>query len=182
MERRTFLVLMSLGGIASTSPLFLKTILAQTQELKTSKSSQSKAEEFYVAPNGNDAWSGKQATPNPANTDGPFASIARSRDAIRQLKQQQGGKLKQPVTVFLRGGTYFLVEPLTFTPQDSGTAESPITYAAYQNEKPVISGGRVIKNWQSETVDGKQLWVAEIPEVQQGKWFFRQLWINGERR
>jgi parallel beta-helix repeat protein len=182
MERRTFLVLMSLGGIASTSPLFLKTILAQTQEPKTSKSSQSKAEEFYIAPNGNDAWSGKQATPNAANTDGPFASIARSRDAIRQLKQRQGGKLKQPVTVFLRGGTYFLVEPLTFTPQDSGTAEAPITYTAYQNEKPVISGGRVIKNWQSETVDGKQLWVAEIPEVQQGKCFFRQLWVNGERR
>jgi hypothetical protein len=137
---------------------------------------------FYVASSGNDAWTGKQATPNSANTDGPFATIARARNAIRELKRQQGGVLKQPVTVFLRGGTYFIAEPLVFTPEDSGTADSPIAYAAYQDEKPIISGGRRIAGWKTVTRDGKQVWAADLPEVKAGKWFFRQLWVNGERR
>lgn len=32
------------------------------------------------------------------------------------------------------------------------------------------------------TVEGKNLWAATIPEVQQGKWFFRQLWSDGQRQ
>jgi len=31
-------------------------------------------------------------------------------------------------------------------------------------------------------VDGKKLWAADIPEVREGKWYFRELWVNGERR
>ena len=41
---------------------------------------------FYVATNGNDAWSGKLPAPNDAKTDGPFATITKARDAVRQLK------------------------------------------------------------------------------------------------
>ena len=77
---------------------------------------------FHVAPNGNDQWSGAPAEPNAAKTDGPFATLARARDAVRAWKGQQGGSLKAPVTVFLRGGTYFLKEALALTPQDSGSS------------------------------------------------------------
>lgn len=137
---------------------------------------------FYVAPNGNDEWSGKLDKPNDANTDGPFASLNRARDAIRKLKSQQGGALQQPVTVYVRGGTYFLKETLIFTPEDSGTADCPVTFSAYQDEKPVISGGRRITGWKRATVDGKQLWTAEIGEAKDGRWFFRQVWVNNQRR
>jgi len=135
---------------------------------------------FYVAPNGNDAWSGTRATPNAKGTDGPFATIARARDAVRQLRAQ--GKLKRPVTVSIRGGTYFLKEPLVFTPEDSGTAECPVTYAAYRGEKPVISGGRRITGWKQTVVHGKPAWQADLPEVRRGEWYFRQLFVNGKRR
>ena len=47
---------------------------------------------FYVAPNGRDAWSGTLAEPNGAGTDGPFATLARARDAIRQLKSTAIGR------------------------------------------------------------------------------------------
>lgn len=103
---------------------------------------------LYVAPDGNDAWSGKLASPNRRKSDGPFATLQRARDAVRELKRQQGGTLKQPVTVSVRRGTYFLAEPLVFTPEDSGGANAPVTYAAYQKEKPVISGGRKLGNWE----------------------------------
>jgi hypothetical protein len=135
---------------------------------------------FYVSPSGNDSWSGKLAAPNRAKTDGPFATITRARDAVRALKDQQGG-LKQPVVIYLREGTYYISEPLTFTPEDSGTAEFPITYASYKNEKPVISGGKNITGWKQTEVDGKKLWVVDLPQVKSGDWYFRQLFA-GERR
>ena len=51
--------------------------------------------------------------------------LTRARDAVRALKREQGGSLKQPVTIRLRGGTYALSEHVTFTPEDSGTEKSP---------------------------------------------------------
>ncbi|MER3501778.1 MAG: hypothetical protein C4295_09995 [Candidatus Fervidibacterota bacterium] len=136
---------------------------------------------FYVAPNGNDAWSGRLASPNRTKTDGPFATLPRALDAVRELKRQHGGTLRQPVTIYLRGGTYFLREPVTLTPEHSGTPQCPVTITAYRNEKPILSGGRRITGWKLATLNGKRVWTAEISEVREGKWFFRQLWVNGKR-
>jgi parallel beta-helix repeat protein len=138
--------------------------------------------DFYVAPNGNDAWSGRLPEPNEEGTDGPFATISRARDAIRELKRQYDGTLKQPVNIFIRGGVYFLKEPLIFTPEDSGTREYPITYTAYKEEVPIISGGEVIKNWKEGIINGKKIWEAEIPDVRRGRYYFHQIWVNGQRR
>ncbi|HYG33945.1 MAG TPA: right-handed parallel beta-helix repeat-containing protein, partial [Clostridia bacterium] len=52
---------------------------------------------------------------------------------------------------------------------------------AYGNERPVLSGGRRISGWKPVTVSGRQMWAAEIPEVKEGKWFFKELWVNGQR-
>jgi len=131
---------------------------------------------LYVAPGGNDAWSGRLAKPNAARTDGPLASLAGARDAIRRLKKRGG--LKQPVRVLFADGTYFITEPVVFTPEDSGTAETPIVYQAAEGAKPVFHGGRVIRGFEKGR-DG--VWSVRIPEVVAGKWYFEQLWINGRR-
>lgn len=123
---------------------------------------------YYVAPTGSDQASGKQGA--------PFATIEHARDVVRSLKHSG-----TPVTIYLRGGTYSLSRPLHFAPEDSGTAEAPVTYAAYKNEHPVISGGRAITGWKETSVDGKYLWAVDIPSVREGKWYFRELWINGHR-
>ena len=53
--------------------------------------------------------------------------------------------------------------------------------AAYRNEQPVLSGGRRITGW--EKVEGKSgWWRATLPEVREGKWYFHQLFINGQRK
>src|SRR3954451_16878154 len=83
---------------------------------------------FYVSPAGNDAWSGTAAEPNAGKTDGPFATPAKARDAVRAARQ--GGEAGGGGTVSLRGGTYGLAEPLALTPDDSGTAARPLTFAA----------------------------------------------------
>src|SRR5688572_28070765 len=74
--------------------------------------------------------------------NGPLKSLAEARDAIRALKAK--GPLREPVRVVIAGGTYYMTEPVLFTPQDSGSAQAPISYEASPNVKPIISGGRRI--------------------------------------
>lgn len=147
---------------------------------------------FYVSARGNDAWSGK--LPNPRRADGPFASLARARDAVRQLKKQGG--LTRPVTIYVRGGEYALGETLEFTPLDSGTAQCPVTYTAYRNEISVLSSDRVVTGWRRVMSMGagssstgandsgpeqSALWTADVPGVKEGKWYFRELFVNDRR-
>ena len=75
-------------------------------------------------------------------------------------------------------GTYCLTETLVLEPQDSGTADCPITYAALAGARPIISGGRTITGWKQQEAG---LWTAEVPEASGRKWPFRQLWVNGRR-
>lgn len=129
---------------------------------------------LYVAPNGNDAWSGRLSAPNADGTDGPFATVTGARDAIRKLKATVSG----PIEVQLREGVYRVSEPIMFTPEDSGSELARITYTCFGYEKPVISGGVPISGWKQEG----NLWVAELPEAAAGAWNFTALWVNGEYR
>ena len=132
---------------------------------------------LFVAPDGNDAWSGSLPRANEARTDGPLASVTAARDALRRLKRQ--GKLEAPVRVRIQPGTYHLDRPLIFTPEDSGVPGAPITYeAADPSRPPVFSGGRRIRGF----APGKNgVWSVHLPEVAAGTWMFEQLWINGRR-
>jgi hypothetical protein len=132
---------------------------------------------YYVSTHGNDAWSGRLPEADAAGADGPFATPERARDEVRRLKA--AGPLTQPLTVLLRGGTYRTDKAIEFTPADSGTAEAPVTYAAYPGEQPVISGGRLLAGWRKG--EGA-LWTTEIPEVKAGAWYFHQLFVDGQRR
>jgi len=132
---------------------------------------------FYVATDGDDAWSGQLSAPNAAGTDGPYATLSRARDAIRELKATTG--LQQRVNVLIRGGTYYLPEPLSLGPQDSGTEQCPIRYRAYRREKPVLCGGKIITGWRPYEGEIMQ---CSLPEVKAGNWKFRQLFFNGQRQ
>ncbi len=114
---------------------------------------------LWVSPDGDDA--------SPGTRERPLATLAGARNAIRRLQPLTG-----PVQVWILPGTYLLSEPVVFTPEDSGTAEFPIVYAAASPEKPVFSGGRAIKGFrQSES----GVWTAQAP------FRFEQLWVNGRR-
>ena len=64
----------------------------------------------------------------------------------------------------IRGGTYFLPRPIHFGPEDSGTAQVPIVYEAYGQERPVLSGGVKLDGWQVGA-DGR--WHKVLDEVKQ---------------
>ncbi|MCI0491356.1 MAG: right-handed parallel beta-helix repeat-containing protein [Planctomycetes bacterium] len=131
---------------------------------------------MYVAPDGNDAWSGRLAVPNADRTDGPLASLKGARNAIR--RQKAAGELVEPMQVLIADGEYHLQEPLILTPEDSGTDACEIRYEATPGAHPVFTGGRKITGFQ-QLEDGN--WMARIPEVAAGGWYFEQLWVNGRR-
>ena len=136
--------------------------------------------ELFVSTEGRDDWSGRQASPNSSKSDGPFATLPTALNAARIAR----GNNTAPdgITIWLRGGLYELPEPIKLIPEDSGAdPQHPLLIAAYKSEKAVLSGGRRVTGW--HPVPGKpSLWQADVPAVREGNWYFRQLFINGERK
>ena len=129
--------------------------------------------QLYVASNGNDRWSGHLAAPNASRTDGPFATPQRAQQEVHALRK--GGD-REHLTVSLRGGTYYLSSPLVFTSQNSGTHGAPVVYAAYKNEKSVLSGGTRLHLTWTPYRDG--ILQAKAPAGM----VTDQLFVNGERQ
>lgn len=126
------------------SPLFLLLLLPL---LLFSVCSSNEAN-FYVSTAGNDAWSGTLAEPNPAGTDGPFATLERAQEAVRSFKSTssipEGG-----LHVLIRGGVYPRSASFRLDSLDSGTETEPIVWAAYQGEEVRLSGGQPISGFDS---------------------------------
>jgi hypothetical protein len=103
--------------------------------------------DFYLSPQGSDAWSGRLAEPNAQQSDGPFATLERARDAVRDLKKSRAGN----VLVLIRGGPYLLEQTVVFGVEDSGAGAATVTYAAYPGETPVFSAARAVTGWKKVT-------------------------------
>ncbi len=109
--------------------------------------------DFYVAPDGNNSWSGKLAAPNPEKADGPFATIEQAQRAVRELKSKIYLPKPKPIEtrwigsphqygsggdilVLIRGGYYSLDKPLRFTAVDGGERiETNLPSGAFEYHK-----------------------------------------------
>ncbi|MBI5690421.1 MAG: right-handed parallel beta-helix repeat-containing protein [Verrucomicrobia bacterium] len=103
------------------------------------------AADLYVAPTGNDAWSGTLPEPAAGGRDGPFASLERARDEIRH--RRAAGAASERYIVHLRAGRYSLGRTVQFDARDSGTPTAPVEWRAYRGERPLIVGGRSIRGF-----------------------------------
>jgi parallel beta-helix repeat protein len=126
---------------------------------------------FYVSPEGSDDWSGTLDKPNDSGTDGPFATVARARDAVREVIADG---MAGDVEVLLRGGEHYIDETLTFDESDSGRDGFEVVYKAYPGEKPVLYAGRAITGWEPYEGD---IYKAQVDEG----WVFHTLAENGVR-
>ncbi|HJV48214.1 MAG TPA: right-handed parallel beta-helix repeat-containing protein [Geothrix sp.] len=131
---------------------------------------------FYVSTEGSDAWSGRLSAPNAARTDGPFATVSRARDALRALRTEAGPP--GPMIVQIRGGQYFLEQPIRFGVEDSGTEQAPVSYTAYPGEHPEFIGGRRLV---PPAFTPSQPVVFNLPDTGSGPWAFRSLFVDGRR-
>jgi hypothetical protein len=135
---------------------------------------------LYVSPQGSDAWSGRRPAPSADRRDGPFATLSAALEAARQARKN-GGSSPASVNLWLRAGNYALSAPVELTVDDSGAdAKHPLTIAAYGSEGPIVTGGQRVTGW--KPMPGRPgIWQAEVPEVGEGKWYFRSLFVNGRR-
>ena len=73
----------------------------------------------------------------------PFKTITEAQAKIREMKAGEGLPVGG-VTVLVKDGAYRLSESLIFTEEDSGTAESPITYVSESEFGAVLTGGLIL--------------------------------------
>jgi len=108
----------------------------------------------YVSPTGNDAHSG-------LTDKQPVATVAKALELVKSKGIKQ---------LTLLEGVHRIEQPLILTPEFSGL---------YINGPGTISGGKPITGWKPYK-DG--IWQAEIPTAKDGKWSFRQIYVNGDLR
>jgi len=137
---------------------------------------ESSTKTFYVASNGNDQWTGDLPTPDLSGKDGPFATLQKARDAIRELKKSGS---QDAFTVLVRDGIYYLNETFILRPEDSGTKSHPLVFRAFENEHPILSGARRINNF--EPYKG-QILKANLTGIAIGSYPVRQLFADGKRQ
>ncbi|MDH7570219.1 MAG: hypothetical protein QHJ73_11615, partial [Armatimonadota bacterium] len=116
---------------------------------------------LYVAPAGNDAWTGRLSAPNNTQTDGPLATLEAARDAARRTGARR---------IVLLPGDYFLAKTLELDRRDNG-----LTIEASEAGKVVLYGGTRVTGWRP---DGDRFWCADLPGVKEGTWDFRALVVN----
>src|ERR1017187_1318145 len=91
--------------------------------------------DYYVSPSGSDSNAGSEGS--------PFATLAGARNAIRTLKSTSGLPVGG-VNVWLRAGYYNQSSTFALTSGDSGSAGSPIVYAAFPGEQAFITGAATL--------------------------------------
>lgn len=114
---------------------------------------------YYVSPNGNDS--------NPGTESSPFQTFGKAKEVVRSIAKSEA------TTVYLRKGTYNLIQPLVFDEGDSGQPGAKVRWQGYPGENVVVSGGRTISGW---TAVGDGSYRANAQGLN-----FRQLYINGKR-
>jgi hypothetical protein len=115
------------------------------------------SQELFISKNGNDK--------NPGTRDKPLASF--------EAAQLKARKIKGPVTVFIREGTYYFTKPLVFTSLDSRKPNEALKFTPYLSEKVTISSAAHLKlKW--EPYRGNIL-KAKAPKGI----LFDQIFVNG---
>jgi hypothetical protein len=140
-------------------------VLSSFAAEETKASGLIKSSTFFVAPNGNDSWSGRIPRANADRTDGPFATL----HAACRASRKPGTKRQRKVIV--QAGQYFFDKPLVLNVQDAG-----LTIEAAPGATVCLYGGRKVAGWKK---DGEKFYSAALPGIKEGKWDFRCLVVNG---
>jgi|GEM_PF-187905 len=110
---------------------------------------------------------------NPGTKEKPFATIKRAKEEIRKIKEK--GLPEGGITVYLRGGRYFISESILFGKDDSGNENAPVVYRSYSGEEARFIGGSQVSNFKLLTDPGTlkllppeargKVWAADLKEA-----------------
>jgi len=123
---------------------------------------------IYVATDGCDD--------NPGTEQEPVATLQKAQELVRGLIAGS----KEPLTVWLQPGTYYVGQSLVFGPEDSGTKETPVTWQAVHEGTVTISGGmRLQCDWKQYK---ENIFVCDLPAIKEGMLKFSELYVNKKRQ
>ena len=89
----------------------------------------------------------------------PFKDIAAAKAAAANSDKSE------KVTVYIREGEYELINGLKFNSSDSGTKENPVTFCAYNGEKVVISGAKILKKNLAKKMSADATIYSKVPNA-----------------
>ncbi|WP_222536188.1 right-handed parallel beta-helix repeat-containing protein [Pedobacter polysacchareus] len=128
--------------------------------LFTVSSSPTFAKELYISVKGNDH--------NPGTKEKPLASFKKAQLMAR--------KINEALTIYVRGGTYYLNAPIIFGREDDRSAKTAVVYKAFPGEQVKVSGGIPLQlTWESFSAGIKKAKVADDIA-------FDQLFVNGKQQ
>ncbi len=117
---------------------------------------------FHVSPS--------SITSGKGTLESPFNSIELAKQKVAKVNK----KMKDDIVVYLHGGTYSITAPIRFSEKDSGCNGYTITYKAFEDETPIISGGVKVTGWEYV---GENIYKASFDSDDK----LRTLFMNGER-
>ncbi|QUI23778.1 Ig-like domain-containing protein [Vallitalea pronyensis] len=123
--------------------------------------------EIFVANDGDDQQ-------GDGSLEKPFATLEKARDAIRGMTLPEGG-----VVVYFREGIYTIKKGIVFDDRDSGTADKPVVYTTYQDEKVTFRGSEDLITEQFVKVDSSHALYSRLPMHVQDKVYALDLSQHG---
>jgi hypothetical protein len=101
---------------------------------------------------------------NPGTIENPLATLEGARDLIREDRRLN--RVRGPITVLMRSGSYHLARTFELSAVDSGDAGAPVVYRPFRKEKVSLSGGVEVSGFVA-VQDRKVL--ARLPEAARGR-------------
>lgn len=140
-----------------------RAILYMTVSLLSSGiGSSASAHQIFVSPTGSDHQSGTYNAP------------VKTLEKAQKLAKSKVGK--EPVTITVQDGVYYLDKPLVLTGEDSGSRTAPVIYRAAHEGKAILSGGILLPlHW--EPYQNGIFRAKTAPGLQ-----FDQLFVDGNRQ
>jgi hypothetical protein len=114
--------------------------------------------DYYISVTGNDSNSG--------SIEKPFRTLEKAQSSVRLLLKNDH---RQDITVYLRGGNYFVANTLRFDERD-GSKNIRVNYRGFKNEKAIIIGGVAVTGWNKLR---DNIYGAPVPLRLKGKPFYR---------
>ena len=100
---------------------------------------------YYVAPNGNDTWTGKLPAPNKKHTDGPFATLQHACERINGDQSGPGDHKEE--RIYLRGGVYPILQTVRMALAGSDVTFDNVIISNYKGEQAHLIGGKELTGW-----------------------------------
>lgn len=92
--------------------------------------------DFYVSTYGNDK--------NKGSKEYPFKTLEGAKNAIKKTVKNKS--IHKNITVYIRGGNYFIDKGIIIDNSDSQNGQLSLNYKAYKNEKVIFIGGYNLKS------------------------------------